>query len=393
MFCKNCGAKLEDDALFCEKCGTAVGETGDGSLSPYSDNLPSFLKEETENRPLSPRRPLSPLGIVAAIVVVVAAAALAVFMKPAESVAYADPRAQINFNNGGKIAFDETRLYFVGDWNAGDEETCVYSTTYSGEDRKMISSDGSIASIRIADDKILYYSRDDDSKSVIGTMEKDGSNDHHIVETTELIWSYDLVASKLYYVTSEGLHACTADGQNDEILLTDVDEFIISGNGYYNDGDAIYSYDLKKGESKKLCDSGGANRLVYKDNKIFYMNDKGIFSVPDDGSEPETKLVNYDEVRDYLILDDTIYYVQKLSDSELDALVEYFAEGDTQYSKYAYEIVLGSSGFLRSCPVSGGEVAELKTDPLIVADLYGYPEGIYGTVYGMSDVYNKIVIE
>jgi len=29
-------------------------ETGDGSLSPYSDNLLSFLKKETENRPLSP---------------------------------------------------------------------------------------------------------------------------------------------------------------------------------------------------------------------------------------------------------------------------------------------------------------------------------------------------
>ena len=29
-------------------------ETGDGSLSPYSDNSRSFLKKETENRPLSP---------------------------------------------------------------------------------------------------------------------------------------------------------------------------------------------------------------------------------------------------------------------------------------------------------------------------------------------------
>lgn len=257
----------------------------------------------------------------------------------------------------------------------------------------MISSNGSITSIRIADDQILYYSRDDDSKSVIGTMEKDGSNDRHIVETTEIIWSYDLVSSKLYYVTSEGLHECTTDGQNDEILLTDVDEFIISGNGYYNDGEAIYSYDLKNGESKKLCDCGEANRLVYKDNKIFFKNDKGIFSIPDDGSEPETKLVNYDEVRDYLIVDDTIYYVQKLTDSELDQLVEYFTEGDTQYSKYAYEIVLGNSGFLRACPVSGGEVAELKTDPLIVADLYAYPEGMYCTVYGSADVYNKLVIE
>ena len=24
MFCKNCGAKLDDDAQFCEKCGTVV---------------------------------------------------------------------------------------------------------------------------------------------------------------------------------------------------------------------------------------------------------------------------------------------------------------------------------------------------------------------------------
>ena len=32
-------------------------ETGDGSLSPNSDNLQSFLKKETENRPLSPLSP------------------------------------------------------------------------------------------------------------------------------------------------------------------------------------------------------------------------------------------------------------------------------------------------------------------------------------------------
>jgi len=34
--------------------GETGEETGDGSLSPNSDNLPSFLNKETENRPLSP---------------------------------------------------------------------------------------------------------------------------------------------------------------------------------------------------------------------------------------------------------------------------------------------------------------------------------------------------
>ena len=149
-----------------------------------------------------------------------------------------------------------------------------------------------------------------------------------------------------------------------------------------------------------LCVSGYALQPVSAEvefekrvYRIYKGQTKQLVLKSDDGSEPETRLVNYDEVRDYLIVDDTIYYVQKLSDSELDQLVEYFTEGDTQYSKYAYEIVLGNSGFLRSCPVSGGEVAELKTDPLIVADLYAYPEGMYCTVYGSADVYNKLVIE
>ncbi len=38
MFCKNCGAKIADDAKFCESCGTKVGETSYTAPKPFEKN-------------------------------------------------------------------------------------------------------------------------------------------------------------------------------------------------------------------------------------------------------------------------------------------------------------------------------------------------------------------
>ena len=34
MFCKNCGAKIDDDALFCEKCGTIINRPVSAETNP-----------------------------------------------------------------------------------------------------------------------------------------------------------------------------------------------------------------------------------------------------------------------------------------------------------------------------------------------------------------------
>ena len=37
MFCKKCGAQLDDDAKFCEKCGTAIKKIVPAAVSPRDE--------------------------------------------------------------------------------------------------------------------------------------------------------------------------------------------------------------------------------------------------------------------------------------------------------------------------------------------------------------------
>jgi len=49
MFCRYCGAKLEDNAQFCNNCGKATQES-----APLTPRQPAAASVPEENRPLSP---------------------------------------------------------------------------------------------------------------------------------------------------------------------------------------------------------------------------------------------------------------------------------------------------------------------------------------------------
>ena len=49
MFCKNCGSKLDDDAVFCEKCGTAIKRTASLDLAKDSTTQESSSSNQISN--------------------------------------------------------------------------------------------------------------------------------------------------------------------------------------------------------------------------------------------------------------------------------------------------------------------------------------------------------
>ena len=430
MFCKKCGAQLDDDAQFCEKCGTVIKRIVPAAARSYdeaavdqdedvkeSDTTTTDDKEpeqevtaagKSEDNSSSEqevgkskdndgsehaagKKQKKPLIIAAIITAVVIIAVLCFFLKPSGEVTVADPVAQANFNNYGKMTFDESNLYFVGKSDSKDEKTYVYATSYSGTDKRIISENDEISMIRMVGDKILYYARGD-SNSTIGIMDKDGANNKVIIETEKSVSDFDITASKLYYLAESDLHRCTIGGEDDEIVLKDVDNFIISGKLYYTSKNSIYVYDLVKTESMKVCEAN-ARELLLKDNIIYFVDDSGICSVSADGSGEKTTLVLDRQVGQYTIAEDTVFYVKKFTEDEVEALANYLNTGNDSSTLMLYQVALTGTGFIHSCPISGGEAEMLDTDPAVVFYLYSYPGGMYSSMGPLFDTFDTLTIK
>ena len=244
--------------------------------------------------------------------------------------------------------------------------------------------------IRMTGDKILYYARGD-SKSTIGIMDKDGANDKVIIETEESVSDFDIASSKLYYLAGSDLHSCTVDGEKDEIILKDVDNFIISGKLYYTSKNAIYAYDLAKTESMRVCDAD-ARELLLRDNTVYFVDDSGICTVPADGSGDKTTLVSDSQAGQYTISGDTVFYVRKFTEDEVKALADYLNTDNDSSTLMLYQVALTGTGFIYSCPISGGEPEKRDTDPAIVFYLYSYPGGMYSSLGPLFDTFDPLTI-
>ena len=416
MFCKKCGAQLDEDAQFCEKCGTVIKrivpevvQQEDEAAADQDEDVKeseSVLTDDKEpeqkvttagasednsgSEQSAEKKQNKPLIITAIITAAVIIAALCFFLKPSGEVTLADPVAQANFNNYGKMAFDESNLYFVGKSDSKDEETYVYATSYSGTDKRILSENDEISMIRMTGDKILYYARGD-SKSTIGIMDKDGANDKVIIETEESVSDFDIASSKLYYLAGSDLHSCTVDGEKDEIILKDVDNFIISGKLYYTSKNAIYAYDLAKTESMRVCDAD-ARELLLRDNTVYFVDDSGICTVPADGSGDKTTLVSDSQAGQYTISGDTVFYVRKFTEDEVKALADYLNTDNDSSTLMLYQVALTGTGFIYSCPISGGEPEKRDTDPAIVFYLYSYPGGMYSSLGPLFDTFDPLTI-
>ena len=256
MFCKNCGSKLDDDAVFCEKCGTAIKRTAsldsakDSIAQESSSNNQISNESANENPTATVAKPKSRriIALVAALAVIVF---LAIFFALNKSTfGVSDPRVESNFNNGGKLAFDDKALYFIGLYDENDSETCAYSTSYTGTNKSLVSSNPNISRIRIANGKILYATYEDDTYK-IGLMGKDGSDDNILVELTNDSDNYlnDFSASDttLYYLYNDELRMRPMNDGEDTLLLDNVEDFILAGDTiYYATESSIFSYDIKK---------------------------------------------------------------------------------------------------------------------------------------------------
>ena len=156
MFCRTCGAKMADDAQFCEQCGTAVTRQGTvqaaNGITTETErtSVPEAAPAQGGTRPRKTAgKKLAILGAAGALIIIAAVVCLSLFS--GGQGGSASPYQDANLNNGGFFAYDDSRLYFIADYNESDTKKSLYSTDYSGNQKTLLASATDIIRIRAID--------------------------------------------------------------------------------------------------------------------------------------------------------------------------------------------------------------------------------------------------
>ena len=400
MFCKNCGTKLDDDAVFCDKCGTAIKKDISTNETAAVDALNSegltknntIVDNPTLTTTKSGHKKLIILFATIAVVVAVVVVAVLSMISGTSNGSTSDPRAESNFNNGAQFAYDDKTLYFIGLFDDDDSDTCVYSTSYTGTNRVLISDNSDISKIRIANGKILYEIYGDDTYT-IGIMDKDGANNAVIIEldrgSDDYLNDFDATSTEVYYLYNDELRTCSMDGADDTMLLEGVKDFVIVGKTlYYASEKSIFSYDIKTTRSTEICNSEASN-LVFDDGKIYFKNNNGIYSVATTGDEGAQKIVKDNAVGNFVLDGDKIFYIQKLDTDDMIELAKIIDEDD--YVTYAVAMI--GAGQIECVSKLGGNPETVDSDQLLSVALFAYPNGMYSKLSIFANSLSRIEFE
>ena len=186
MICPKCGKQIEDDAVFCTYCGNNMTD----------------VQEEKAITPKTTVKRTKVFAIVVLLLIVILTG-VSILSKNSNGAkeTSADMLAQANFQNGGILAYDADRLYFVGYYNSNDNDTCLYSTKYDETDKTLLAEDSNIKKIRICSNKI-YYEKYTDKQYELGVMDKTGENKKVLTtfpnEQNTYVSDYDAIKDDFY---------------------------------------------------------------------------------------------------------------------------------------------------------------------------------------------------
>jgi len=386
MFCKNCGSKVADDALFCEQCGTAIKKAEDTAIIPKEKEATDTTVEKTTEVSLVrqfaaymrkvPMKVLIPVAGAAVIGIIALIIILAVGGNGG-----VDPDLfyhQMNYNNGAKFAYDSERLYYISLYD--DSATALFSTDYNGVNKCMLYEFEGIVDIRIAEDKIYFREWVDNENCRIGVMNKDGSELRFVVNTNESIDKFDVRDGNIYYnlSVSDDLYVCTTEGKENRKLLEGCIEFTVgSGAIYYStDEDVIKVYDIKKETITELCKAVGGKRLALNGDILYFTCETGLKYVKVRTGEVTT-VIKDSEISVYLFHnDDYLYYGKRYTDDEISQFAEYMASADGNATYY--EMILFMTSELHRANQDGSDAQAVDDSNIrIFYSIYTSPKDMY----------------
>lgn len=396
MFCKNCGAKLDDDARFCEKCGITITRK---DIEKTATITTENLQESTHPKAGLPKEALVPQKlskskILAIICIGIFAIAMGTFCLIRFTGGHSGNQnvyQEINFNNGAHFAYDDARLYFIADYNEDDDDESLYSTDYNGGHKTLIADAENIIRIRVVDGKI-YYQESHEGYS-IGSMTTTGEDNHTIVEFENIAEKYDVANGQLYYLTDSKIHSCDLSGENDQVLLEDARTFVLDGTiMYYATEKEICSLNLQNEKQTQLCEAEKPSNLVVEGKELYYsISDDGLYCVSLNGKAAPTRVVRDSSLGRYTFQNGSIYYVHEMSDSDIETIVKHMADSDQD--ALIYKIALIGCGSVYRCDKTGGGEEKIESDQLLIYTLYTYPNGLYCKSSAFSDSIEEFKFE
>ena len=383
MFCKTCGAPIADDAQFCEKCGTQSNAIAQETDAP----IPVEHKEAPAVRKRSKAGLFVILG--AAVVLIGAILAMLLLMGGGDANRFYH---EMNFNNGGKVAFDDERVYFVGNYNEDDEEPCLFSTDHNGLNKKMILQNSDILDIRIVDGRI-YYQISGEKEYTIHRILPDGSDDKTIVTSEKRFDKYDVSGDMLYYLNDSKISVCSLAGENTRVCVENAETFVIDGSVlFYAYNGLIYKFDLKTETATELCVAEEAARMMAVDNDtLYFVGSSGLCTVAVNGDPTVTKRIRDDRLGPYIVFGDRIYYNHTKTTEEIAEIAWDAAEGNKEKAIYYGLVMLGAGEiYVADETDSTGEAIDSSTT--LIYSLYTTGDKLYRKITHMDNNLSLIEI-
>lgn len=167
MYCRNCGAKLDDDAVFCTRCGKQIEE-----VSVASDTGAQEIKAEPETKKTNPgkkkkRKRVLVAAVLLAVVIAIAAMAFPMVQRAVDpySIAFAEAESGVDLEHSGE---PETPLPSLTQY--GREVSSLRGSSFSlkdkGRGRKYIYKGSSeIGAVQLKDNTMTILVKQEDKSS------------------------------------------------------------------------------------------------------------------------------------------------------------------------------------------------------------------------------------
>lgn len=375
MFCPKCGKTVKDGYEFCMGCGTKI-ELADENVTDINGSV------EINNDIPKSRKKIFLFGTISIVVIALVVAGI-LFVPKFFSAQI--PYAAMNVNNGAQLACDGNTVVYIGKFDSSDKKAVLLKSNSDGTGKNILLDDEEISSVYLYDKKVYYHKHTDD-KYIIYSVGLDGKDNKELISVAykdNTLSNLVVADGHIYYLLNKKVHQTNLDGSNDkEIISADVNDFCIdsrtmffSSDGYIkkkkSSSDSID--ELSKIEARSLC--------VYNGDLYFHKSSGGMYKLNLKTNSVES--LGGNDVRNYIVDSDKIYYVESLSTDEISTYASLFSDSETD--ELWVKIALIGTGKLYSMDFDGKNRKEVDTETLLMSSIYNTPQNKFTKVSFLSD--------
>lgn len=284
IFCPNCGTKCSGDSAFCDNCGNSLAEKHE--IIPQSAGVPDTVIPKTPDMTAQAKREnkkLIPVIGVAAVLAVILICAAVFFI----------------LTGGSKKA-----ALYVKDYE-------LFYTNFSGKPVQLTENFVS----GMAKDEVSG-SAEIDSNNSVNMISKDGKK---VVYFDDVSHDSNEITMSLYYRNMKSgksepvkIDKLNLSGGNDEttIKINENGDMVTYTRGRNSDGMELYQYDVKSDEKSKLASDARDVNISKDGNTVYFTTAENNLYIKEKGKDKEkldSEVGSLSFTKDYK----TVYYLKE----------------------------------------------------------------------------------